>query len=172
MQGGFVPWLQQFLLPSDSLAPKGEVSGHQGVNSKKQPKEKTRFQFQNCESSLVSDLLPKQPYLGDKTLLNTGEGMHVTITYIHRIYILKHSLQLLVMGPALSFSLFQELTPVAYQQRSAVPVNCGSWEKIKSLSFSAGYHDFFQIGETSPHYRGTTNYLFKLPGGLVESEGT
>lgn len=98
--------------------------------------------------------------------------MHVTITYIHRIYILKHSLQLLVMGPALSFSLFQELTPVAYQQRSAVPVNCGSWEKIKSLSFSAGYHDFFQIGETSPHYRGTTNYLFKLPGGLVESEGT
>ena len=92
---------------------------------------------------------------------------------IHRIYILKHSLQLLVMGPALSFSLFQELTPVAYQQRSAaVPVNCGSWEKIKSLSFSAGYHDFFQIGETSLHYRGTTNYLFKLPGGLVESEGT
>ena len=41
--------------------------------------------------------------------------MHVTITYIHRIYILKHSLQLLVMGTALSFSLFQELTPVAYQ---------------------------------------------------------
>lgn len=100
--------------------------------------------------------------------------MHVTITYIRRYDILKHSLQLLVMGPALSFSLFQELTPVA----SPTAVSSRSSQlrseagKKSRVCLSVLDITIFQIGETRMHFRGTTNYLFKLPGGLVESEGT